>query len=126
MYSSKFVFKQVVSGNFSAFFFFFSFEQANEQSSNRRKTYTPCNMPRTANPGLEGYPAACSSEPAGAAYGAVHRASKSYFCFLSEPVPACKRLWGREMTPKTIGHTNRISDLFIFVNPRSPILGQCP
>jgi hypothetical protein len=34
---------------------------------------------------------------------------KNYFGFLSKLVPARKRLWGREMTPKTIGHTNRIS-----------------
>jgi hypothetical protein len=60
-----------------------------------------------ANPGLDHYAAACSSEPAGAAYGAMHRAGKSYFGFLSKLVPARKRLWWREMTPKTIGHTNR-------------------
>jgi hypothetical protein len=35
MYSSNFVFKQVVSSNFSAFSFLF--EQANEPGSNRKK-----------------------------------------------------------------------------------------
>jgi hypothetical protein len=99
MYSSNFAFKQVVSSNFSAFC------HLNRQMNRVQTVCTLRNPPCMANPGLDER----GGMPAGAAYGAMHRASDSHFGFLLKLIPARKRLWGRETTPKTIGHTNRIN-----------------
>jgi hypothetical protein len=65
-----------------------NYKSAIEQEERVRPSWKRGNFDRP----FDGY-AARSSEQAGAAYGAMHRARGSYNGFLPEPVPAHKTLW---------------------------------